>query len=84
MSTRHWVYVLRVVPAAGLPLPRYLRGKATVVALPILVVITPLPVWSVTKVARDLREGPVATRAQDTGSPALVLRHTHRTLGSPW
>jgi hypothetical protein len=87
-STWRWLYTLRVVLAAGLPLmtaiplTRYLRGKATLVALPILVVVTLLPIWSVSNVTRDLWEGPVVSSAQETGLPELYLQHTNRYLGS--
>ena len=87
-STWRWVYLLRVALAAALPLitalplTRYLRGKATLVGLPILVIITLLPIWSVTNVAWDLWQGPVLSRAQDTGQTELYLQHTDRYLGS--
>jgi hypothetical protein len=80
------LYGLRVFLAAALPLLtalpliRYLRGKTTLIALPILVVITMLPIWSVVNVSRDLWEGPVARQVQGTDVPELYLQHTDQSL----
>ena len=82
-----WLYGLRVCLAAGvplalaLPLTRYVRGRATWVALPLLVGVTLLPVSSAMNVSLDLWEGPVMQQVQLTGRTELYLRHTERSLG---
>ena len=82
-----WLYSLRVIFAAGLPiitalpLTRYIRGKATWVALPLLVGITLLPIWSAVDVSRDLRAGPIVRQIQSTGQRELYLRYTDVSLG---
>jgi hypothetical protein len=86
-----WVYGLRVLLAAGLPLitalplTRYLRGKAVLVALPILLIVTLLPIWSAVNVSRDLWEGTVVRQVQSVDNPAvtvkgLYLQHTDRII----
>ncbi|MCW5849737.1 MAG: hypothetical protein KIT87_06615 [Anaerolineae bacterium] len=83
-----WVYGLRVVLAAGvpvllaLPLLRYVRGKAATVALPLLLVITLLPVSTAMQVGQDLWEGPSVRQVGSTGGAELYLKHTERSLGS--
>lgn len=73
-----WLYGLRVLLAAGLPLltaiplTRYIRGKAAWVSLPLLILITLLPLSSAFNASRDLREGPREGR----------LVHTGRTLAA--
>lgn len=77
-----WLYALRVFLAAGLPmltalpLLRYVRGKSTWVALPLLLGVTLLPVSSAMRVSQDLWEGPI-TSADGSG---LYLKHTERGL----
>lgn len=74
----HWVYGLRAFLAAGLPLitaiplTRYVRGKAAWVSLPILIIITLLPVSTAVRVTQDLRDGPRQG----------VLVHTGRSVGN--
>jgi len=81
-----WLYGLRVFLAAGipivlaLPLTRYVRGKSSWVALPLLLVVTLLPVSSAMNVSRDLWEGPIVRQAPSTGQPELFLQHSERTL----
>jgi hypothetical protein len=81
-----WAYGLRFFLGAGLPvltaLPmvRYLRGKAVWVALPILLGVTMLAIWSVVNVGRDLWAGPVIQQAQPGGPVELLLRFTGRRL----
>ena len=73
------VYGLRVFLAAGLPLltavplTRYITGKAAWVSLPMLILVTLLPISSAFNTSRDLRDGPLGGR----------LVHTGRTLASP-
>jgi hypothetical protein len=85
------VYGLRVLLAAGLPLltalplTRYLRGKAVMVALPIMLIVTLLPIWSTVNVSRDLWEGAVVRQVQSMNDPAemvkeLYLQHTDRII----
>jgi hypothetical protein len=77
---------MRVVLGAGaplitcLPLTRYLRGKVTLVAFPLLVIVTLLPIRSVVPVGRDLLEGPVVYSVHETGRPELYLHYTDRYL----
>lgn len=86
LNSWRWLYGLRVVLAAGiplitaLPLTRYVRGKASWVALPLLVGVTLLPVSSAMNVSRDLWEGPAVQQAQSTGRWVLYLQHTERNL----
>lgn len=87
LTSWHWLYGLRVFLAAGvpialaLPLTRYVRGKSTWVALPLLVGVTLLPVSSAMNVSQDLWEGPIVRQAQSTGQWELFLQHTERSLG---
>lgn len=83
-----WLYSLRVLLAAGLPvitalpLTRYVRGKSSLIALPLLVLVTLLPVSSAMNVSLDLWEGAVMRQTQSTGQPELFLQHTERSLGA--
>jgi hypothetical protein len=55
------VFVTIVLPVTtAIPLTRYARGKATLVAVPLLVVVTTLPVLTGLTSARDLWTGPPA------------------------
>lgn len=80
-----WVYGLRVLLAAGLPLitalplTRYLRGKAVLVALPILLIVTLLPIWSAVNVSRDLWEGPVVRQVQSVENPTAIVKELYLT-----
>jgi hypothetical protein len=82
------LYSLRVILAAGLPLltalplTRYIRGKAARVALPLLVGVTLLPIWSVAAVSRDLQAGPIVRQVSATGQQELYLKYTDTILGS--
>ena len=86
LNSWQWLYGLRVFLAAGLPiitalpLTRYVRGKSTWIALPVLVCVTLLPISSAMNVSLDLWEGPVAQEAQSTAQPQLYLKHTERSL----
>ena len=81
-SSWRWLYGLRVFLAAGipillaLPLTRYVRGKSSWVALPLLVGVTLLPVSSAMKVSKDLWEGPVQRGMEH------YLKHTQRVLAN--
>ena len=83
-----WLYCLRVILAAAvpivlaLPLTRYVRGKSAWVALPLLVGVTLLPISSAMNVSRDLWEGPVRQQVEATGRSEFYLRHTQRSLGT--
>jgi hypothetical protein len=82
-----WLYDLRLLLAAGLPLLtalpmiRYLRGKMILVALPILVIVTMLAIWSTVNVGRDLLHGPILRQIPSTGQIELYLQYTARSLG---
>jgi hypothetical protein len=86
VTSWRWLYALRVILAVGaplvtaLPLTRYLRGKATLIALPILVVITLLPIWSAVNVGRDLWNGPVVRQVQSNNQPDYYLPYTEQIL----
>lgn len=94
----HWLYGLRVFLAAGLPivlalpLLRYTRGKSSMVALPLLLVITLLPVSTALGPIQDLLEGPVAQpvpfrpgtgdlrNPPSSGRVEFFLKHSGRRL----
>lgn len=77
-----WLYGLRALLAIGLPLitalplTRYLRGKAIWVAMPLLIILTLLPIWSAVDVGRDLWAGPIVR-----GDSELYLPYTQQSLG---
>ena len=83
----HWLYGLRAFLAAGvpvvlaLPLLRYVRGKSSLVAAPLLVVITLLPVSTAIPVIQDLWEGPCVRQAPSTSESEFYLKRTERSLG---
>jgi hypothetical protein len=83
----HWLYGLRAFLAAGiplvlaLPLLRYVRGKSSLVAAPLLVIITLLPVSTAVPVIQDLCEGPSVRKAPSTSEPEFYLKRTERSLG---
>lgn len=85
-SSWQWLYGLRVlfaaaVPAAlALPLTRYVRGRSARVALPLLLLVTLLPVSSAMNASLDLWEGPSARPAAG-GRTEFYLKHTGRSLG---
>src|SRR6201999_2194471 len=66
----YWLYFLRAFLAAGLPvllalpLLRYARGKSRMVGLPLLLIITLLPVSTAIGSIQDLLEGPVLRQAK--------------------
>jgi MFS family permease len=80
-----WLFGLRILLAAvipvllALPMTRYLRGKAALVALPLLLLITLLPVSSAMNVSLDLWEGPTVAQSPDSGK--LFLKHMQYELG---
>ncbi len=84
-SSWHWRYELRVLLAAGLPillalpLLRYARGKSSLVGLPLLLVVTLLPVSTATGSIRDLLEGPEVRQVQ-RGDVELHLKYSDRVL----
>jgi hypothetical protein len=69
----------------ALPLLRYLRGKSILIGLPLLLLVTLLPIWSVAKVSRDLWEGPTIRQVQSVDNPPetineLYLKYTDRVI----
>lgn len=82
-----FLYLFRVLLAVGapfitaIPLTRYLRGKAVWVGLPLLIVVTMLPVLSAVKVSQDLWEGPVIQQVQTTDHAEYYLQYTEQRLG---
>lgn len=87
LGTWRWVYGLGfflggLLPAlTALPPLRYLRGKAVLVGLPILVIVTMLAVWSVVNVGRDLWAGPLVQQVGSGGQMRYWLQYTGRFLG---
>jgi len=83
-----WIYGLRIVLAAFLPLitalalTRYVRGKAGWVALPLLVEVTLLPIWSVVRVSQDYLRGPIIRQVEAAGVPEFYLPYTAQALRS--
>jgi hypothetical protein len=81
------LYGQRVLLAAGLPLItviplfRYLRGRAILVGLPVLLIVTFLAVWSAADVAYDLWQGPVVQLIPGTDEWELWLPYTGQSLG---
>jgi len=79
------VYGVRVFLAAGLPLitmlplTRYARGKAALIALPMLIGITLLAVWTAVDTGRDLLTGPIE-RLTPNGQLELYLEQTDQVL----
>ena len=77
-----WLYGMRVVLAAvlplllALPLTRYVRGKSTLIALPLLILVTLLPISSAMNVSLDLWDGPTVRQLGSAG----YLSHTERQL----
>jgi hypothetical protein len=82
VNSWRWLYGLRVFFAAGLPiitalpLTRYIRGKSTWVALPLLMIVTLIPVSTAMRVSQDLWEGPT------TLAGTAYLKHMQQMLGS--
>ena len=82
------VYGVRVCLAAGLPLitmlplTRYARGKAALIALPMLIGITLLALWTAVDAGRDLVAGPIERQTPD-GHIELYLKYTDQSLGKP-
>ena len=78
-----WLYGLRVFLAAGLPLitalplVRYLRGKSILIALPVLLIVTMLPIWSAVNVSQDLWEGPVVRQVQSVDNPLVTVKELY-------
>ncbi|MBP7687680.1 MAG: hypothetical protein KA765_07225 [Thermoflexales bacterium] len=81
------VYGVRVFLAAGLPLitmlplTRYARGKAALIALPMLIGVTLLALWTAVDAGRDLVAGPIE-RQTPNGQTELYLKYTDQHLGS--
>lgn len=88
LTTDSWrgVYGVRVFLAAGvplitmLPLTRYARGKAALIALPMLIGITLLALWTTVDASRDLVSGPIE-RQTPNGQIELYLKYTDQSLG---
>ena len=85
-GTWHWLYGARVfltvvLPiVCALPLLRYARGKAALIALPLLLVITLLPVSAGVNSARDLWGGPTLRPTGRNSQTEIYLPHTERVL----
>ena len=79
-----WLYLARVFCAivlpliTAVPLVRYARGKAALVALPLLLIITALPMLSCWWVIADLQDGPMVTNVS-----LLRDRSTGRLICQP-
>jgi MFS family permease len=83
-----WLYGLRAFLAAGIPgllaLPatRYIRGKSSWVTLPLLLIVTSLPVSTAMGVSLDLWKGPI-TQQDNTGKSVSYLRYTGVQFNKP-
>lgn len=86
-----WLYSLRVLLAAGLPLItaftliRYVRGKGSLLMLLLLIGLTLLPILTVINVSWDLWEGVKIHAIQSAVQPSgltmeYYLQHTGRVL----
>ena len=73
-------YRCRVARLLALPLLRYIRGKAASIALPLLVILTILPVSTAMSVTQDMISGPME-RGDSQGDKQWYLPHTERDLG---
>jgi len=62
----------------AVPLVRYVRGKSTLIALPLLVMITLLPVTTGVNSALDFWQGPKLTPIG--GRSYLILSHTEKVV----
>lgn len=62
--TARMVLVVALPVVTALPLTRYARGRAALVAVPLLVGVTALPIVTGYWTARDLADGPVTRRAE--------------------
>ncbi len=82
-----WRFALRVLlggvlpVVTALPLVRYVRGRAALVAAPILVLVTALSASSVLSAGRDLLDGPVTRRGEIVVLPDGAI--TFRALDGP-
>jgi len=98
-SSWRWLYGIRTFLSAvlpvllALPLTRYIRGKSTLVSLPLMIGVTLLPFSTAIPSMQDLIEGPTVRHMQspapavrDRQNPAfadrpeLYLKHTDRGL----
>jgi MFS family permease len=85
-----WLYSLRILFAAGLPLitafmlSRYVRGRGSLLMLLLVFGITLLPILTVVNVGWDLWEG-VSIRLAQSGEilSEVYLKHTGRVLIAP-
>jgi hypothetical protein len=81
-----WIYGVKVVltvvvpVALALPLVRYVRGKSTWIALPLMICVTMLPVLTGANAARDLWIGPTHRSTTVRNGPPTFLRYTGRDL----
>ena len=88
-SSWYWVYGLRTFLAAGLPvilglpLLRYAHGKAGRLVVPLLLLVTSLPVSTAVWVFQDLLEGPRVRQVtvESATRSEIYLAHTGRSLG---
>jgi hypothetical protein len=70
-----------VTDATAVFLIRYLRGQAILVGLPLLLLITLLPVWMAAGAAADLWVGPAERLIPGTEQWEWYLPYTGRSLG---
>jgi MFS family permease len=83
-----WLYLIRFALAAGaplitaLPMIRYLRGDSIKIGLPILIIVTLLPMLTVIDVGQDLVQGPVIRWSSFSNGKASqqYLQHTQQAL----
>ena len=65
-----------------MPLTRYLRGKAILIALPLLVIVTLLPIWSVADVSGDLWQGSIVRHNPAADRSELYLQYIEQSLSA--
>jgi Kef-type K+ transport system membrane component KefB len=74
---RYWVLFSIVLPlVTAVPLFRYLRGPSILIGLPLLLIITLIPVWLAAGAASDLLHGPVERLIPGTDQWELYLQYT--------
>jgi hypothetical protein len=79
---RYWVAISILLPlVTAAPLFRYLRGRSILVGLPLLLIITFIPVWTAAGAAYDLWYGPVEQLLPGSDQWELYLQYTGRWLG---
>jgi hypothetical protein len=83
-ETRYWLWIFLAIGlplATAVPLFPYLRGPSILVGLPLLLIITFIPIWLASGAAYDLWYGPVERLIPETEQWELYLQYTGRAVG---